>query len=58
MYRLYDGRDNSFEIVTDNLQEITDYLGEEYKDCTDIFDVSEKLDYENDGMDFYHIEEI
>ncbi len=58
MFRLYDGRDKDFEIVTDNLQEIKDYLGEEYADCENVYDLSEKLESENDGMDFYHVKEI
>lgn len=56
MYRLYDGRDKEFEIITEDLMEIKNYLGDEYKECKDYMDVCEKLESENDGMDFYHIE--
>ena len=58
MFRLYDGREKDFELLTDDLQEIKNYLGEEYENCEDIYDVSEKLECENGGMDFYHVEEI
>lgn len=58
MYRLYDGREKDFEIITTDLEKIKNYLGELYSDCKDIDELTEELEKNNDGMDFYHIEKI
>lgn len=55
MIKLVDGRDASFEIV--GFENIKYYLGDEYAECENAFELSKKLEAENDGMDFYHIVE-
>ena len=56
MLRLYDEREPGFEIF--GLEEIKKYLGEGYEECTDVFDINEKLNIENDGMAGYKCEEL
>ena len=58
MYRLYDGRDKEFEIITNDLEEIKNYLGDDFSKCEDALDLMEKIEEENEGMDFYHLEEV
>lgn len=54
MYKLIDGRDESFEIIGE--KEILYYL--DYPEDMDIIEAVDKLEEDNDGMDFYHIIEI
>ena len=61
MFRLYDERDSSFEMITDDLEKIKNYLSVDefdYLDCQDIFDIRDLLNKENAGMVGYQIEEI
>lgn len=50
---LVDGRDRSFKILGN--ENILKYL--DYPLNMDIEDAADKLEEENDGMDFYHIED-
>ena len=58
MFRLYDGRDKEFEIITNDLEEIKNYLGDDFSECEDALHLMEKIEEENEGMDFYHLEEL
>lgn len=56
MVRLFDERDKSFEIV--GLEEIKKYLGEEFDECEDAFDINDLLIANNGGLAGYRCEEI
>ena len=59
MIRLYDGRDKAFEKIG-TLEEICDYMGYDMQveDITDFYDLDHKIENENAGMNFYHVEEV
>ena len=54
-YILKDGRDRSFEIESNDLGEIKEYLGIDNPEW-DAYDVKDYLQNENQGMDFYYLE--
>lgn len=53
-YTLKDHRDSSFEIESDTLKPIIEYLG--YPVDYDEYDVQQKLQEDNEGMAFYYLE--
>ena len=57
MIRLYDGRDKSFELIG-NLKEICNYMGFDANEIHDFYELDEKIETENAGMNFYHVEEV
>lgn len=53
--RVTDGRDYKFELIG-TLKEVCDYFG--YEDVEDFYDLEDRVEEDNDGMNFYHVEEI
>lgn len=56
MVRLYDERERSFEIL--GLEKVKKYLGEEFSNCKDAWEIDELLMEENDGLAGYRCEDV
>jgi hypothetical protein len=59
MIRLYDGREKNFEIIGDAKQ-ICEYMGYDMviDDIHSFHDLDRRIENDNKGMKFYHVEEI
>ena len=57
--RLYDGRDKSFELIG-TLEDICNYMGYDMtvEGIADFYDLEDKIESDNAGMNYYHIEGI
>lgn len=56
MVRLYDERERDFEIL--GLEKVKKYLGEEFSNCKDAWEIDELLMEENDGLAGYRCEDV
>lgn len=56
MVRLYDEREKDFEIL--GLEKVKKYLGEEFRNCKDAWEIDELLMEENDGLAGYRCEDV
>lgn len=56
MVRLYDEREKDFEIL--GLEKVKKYLGEEFSNCKDAWEIDELLMEENDGLAGYRCEDV
>lgn len=59
MIRLFDGRDKAFELIG-TVEQICDYMGYDMivDDIHDFYDLDRKIENENAGINFYHVEEV
>lgn len=59
MIRLYDGREKNFEIIGD-VKQICKYMGYDMviDDIHSFHDLDRRIENDNKGMNFYHVEEI
>lgn len=58
MIRLYDGRDENFELIG-TIDEICDYMGFDrvVDGINDFHDLEQVIERDNGGMNYYHVEE-
>lgn len=59
MIRLYDGRDKAFELIG-TIDDISNYMGFDrvVDDIKDFDDLDRRIENDNQGMNFYHVEEV